>query len=164
MIILYAIISCDRPLFTLYFSVWEILQGIYFPFHSLSLYPFHLSLLSLPHSLYFSFYLSFSLSPSLSLLSIILFGVSNGRFRPCYHIIVCMYCTLVQCTYTCWMSCCYYALVSAKLTTNILYCTVYNVHTPDWSPLIYLPFFKVAYCIRSNIAIAILNFSLLLPL
>ena len=61
------------------------------PFTSLSLsplYPFHLylslSLLSLPPSLYLSFYLSFSLSPSLSLLSIILFGVSYGRFRPCY--------------------------------------------------------------------------------
>ena len=59
------------------------------PFTSLSLsplYPFHLSLslLSLPPSLYLSFYLSFSLSPSLCLLSIILFGVSNGRFRPCF--------------------------------------------------------------------------------
>ena len=41
---------------------------------------FYLSLLSLPPSLYLSFYLSFSLS----LLSIILFGVSNGRFRRCY--------------------------------------------------------------------------------
>ena len=59
------------------------------PFTSLffsPLYPFHLSLslLSLPPSLYLSFYLSFSLSPSLCLLSIIFFGVSNGRFRPCY--------------------------------------------------------------------------------
>ena len=57
------------------------------PFTSLSLsplYPFHLSLLSLPPSLYLSFYLSFSLSPSLCLLSIILFGVSNVRFRPCF--------------------------------------------------------------------------------
>ena len=43
-----------------------------------------LSLLSLPPSLYLSFYLSFSLSTSLCLLSIILFGVSNGRFCPCY--------------------------------------------------------------------------------
>ena len=43
------------------------------------------SLLSLPPSLYFSFYLSFSLFPSLSLLFIILFGVSNGRFRPCLY-------------------------------------------------------------------------------
>ena len=68
------------------------------------LYPFHLSIpftslslslfpLSLPPSLYLSCYLSFSLSPSLCLLSIILFDVSNGRFRPClimidlyYHI------------------------------------------------------------------------------
>ena len=48
-------------------------------FHSLSLYPLHLSLLSLPPSLYLSFYLS------LSLFSIILFGVSNGRFRPCFY-------------------------------------------------------------------------------
>ena len=48
-----------------------------------------LSLLSLPPSQYLSFYLSlsFSLRPSLSLslLSIILFGVSNGRFRPCSY-------------------------------------------------------------------------------
>ena len=43
-------------------------------YHSLSIYPLHLSL-----SL---------ISPSLSislLLSIILFGVSNGRFRPCFQ-------------------------------------------------------------------------------
>ena len=78
MVVLYAIISCDQPFFTLYFSVWEILRGFYSPFHSLSLYPFHLSLFL---SLSLSFYLS--LSPSLSLVSITLFGVSNGRFRPC---------------------------------------------------------------------------------
>ena len=68
------------------------------PFIPLSLSPLSLSLclslslLSLPPSLYLSFYLSFSLSlllslfslsPSISHLSIILFGVSNGRFRPC---------------------------------------------------------------------------------
>ena len=50
--------------------------------------PFILSLsLSLisPFPLYLSFYLSFSLSPSLSLLSIILFCVSNRRFRPCFR-------------------------------------------------------------------------------
>ena len=86
MIIQFAIISCDQTLFTVYFSVWEILRGFYSPFHSL--YPFHLSfslsLLSLPPSLYIPFYLSFSLSPSLSLLSIILFDISNGRFRPCF--------------------------------------------------------------------------------
>ena len=40
-----------------------------------------LSLLSLPPSLYLFFFLSFSLSHSLCLLSIILFGVSNGRFQ-----------------------------------------------------------------------------------
>ena len=63
------------------------------PFTSLllsPLYPFHLSIaftslslspLSLFHpSLYLSFYLFFSLSPSLSLLSIIIFGISNGFF------------------------------------------------------------------------------------
>ena len=52
---------------------------------SLSLSPsLSLSLLSLPPSLYLSFYLAFSHFPSLSLLSIILFDVSNGRFRPCF--------------------------------------------------------------------------------
>ena len=78
------------PLYPIHLSI---------PFTSLSLsplYPFHLSinftslslsLLSLPPSLYLSFYLTLSLSASLSLLSIILFGVSNGRFRPCYIVI-----------------------------------------------------------------------------
>ena len=59
------------------------------PFSSLSLsplYPFHLTL-SL--SLFLSYlslplYISPSTFLSLSLLSIILFGVSNGRFRPCF--------------------------------------------------------------------------------
>ena len=82
MIILYAIISCDQPLFTLYFSVWEILRGFYSPFHSLFLsIPFtslSLSSLSLP------LYISPSTFLSLSLFSNILFGVSNGRFRPCF--------------------------------------------------------------------------------
>ena len=64
--------------------------GLLYPFLSLflSLSPsltLYLSLLSQPPSLYLSFYLSFSISPSLCLLSIILFGVSNGRFRPCYY-------------------------------------------------------------------------------
>ena len=53
-----------------------------------------LSLLSLSPSLYHSFYLSFTLFPSLSLLFIILFGVSNGRFRPCF-----MMCALHQNTH-----------------------------------------------------------------
>ena len=53
--------------------------SLYIPFTSL-----FLSLLSLPPSLYLSFLLSLSLSPSLSLLSIILFGASNGRFHPCF--------------------------------------------------------------------------------
>ena len=88
MIILYAIISCDQPLFTLYFLVWEILRGFYSPFHSLSLYPFHLSLainlclrfiswfgrfyedFTLPFTLSIPFTLSLSLSPFLSLLSL----------------------------------------------------------------------------------------------
>ena len=59
------------------------------PFTSLSLsprYPFHLSLslnyLSLPLYISPSTFLSLSL-----LLSIILFGVSNGRFRPCFIIL-----------------------------------------------------------------------------
>ena len=79
MIILYAIISCDQPLFTLYFSVWEILRGFYSPFHSLSLsIPFtplslslSLSLISpsLSISLLLHFFLSlFSLSFSLAYL------------------------------------------------------------------------------------------------
>ena len=83
MIILYAIISCDQPLFTLYFSFLLDFTRILLSL-SLSLYPFYLSIsftslsyLSLPPSLYLSFYLSFSLS-------IILFGVSYGRFRPCF--------------------------------------------------------------------------------
>ena len=54
------------------------------PFTSLSLSHFSLSL-----SLYLSYFSTpLYISPStflfLSLLSIILFGVSNGRFRPCY--------------------------------------------------------------------------------
>jgi len=66
------------------------------PFHSLSLYPFHLPLslsLSLsPPSLSLLSFLPLYISPStfLSLhllLSIILFGVSNGRFSPCFFII-----------------------------------------------------------------------------
>ena len=44
--------------------------------------------LSLPPSLYLSFYLSFSLFPSFSVLFIILFGASNGRFRPCFTVIL----------------------------------------------------------------------------
>ena len=113
---------CNQPFFAFYFSIQEISRGFYsarlslslslsplYPFHlsipftSLSLsplYPFHLSihftsLLSLPPSLYLSFYLSFSLSPSLSLLSIIIFGVSNGRFRPCY-ILINIRCMLIK--------------------------------------------------------------------
>ena len=66
---------------------------LFIPFTSLSLsplFPFHLSIpftslsyLSLP--LYISPFTFLSLSPSLSLLSIILFGVSNVRFRPCSY-------------------------------------------------------------------------------
>ena len=86
MIILYAIISCDQPLFTLNFSVWEISRGFFSHFHSLSL-----SLSPLSHSLSLSYlslplYISTSTFLSLSLLSIILFGLSNGRFRPCFII------------------------------------------------------------------------------
>ena len=55
------------------------------PFYSLSIYPFHLSLLSLPPSLISPSLSIYLLLPfSLSLLSIILSGVSNGRFRPCF--------------------------------------------------------------------------------
>ena len=63
------------------------------PFTSLSfspLYPFHLSIPFTPLSfspslsyLSLPLYISPSTFLSLSLLSIILFGVSNGRFRPC---------------------------------------------------------------------------------
>ena len=67
----YAIISCDQPLFTLWF---------------LGLGDFTRILLSLSPLSYLSFYLSFP--PSLSLLSIILFGVSNGCFRPCFYIML----------------------------------------------------------------------------
>ena len=75
--------ECTLP-FTLSLSL-----SLSIPFTSLSLSPLYLSLtlFSLPPSLYLSFYLSFSLSPSFSLLSIILFDVSNGRFRPCCLII-----------------------------------------------------------------------------
>ena len=54
-----------------------------FLYISLSPFSLSLSLLSFPPSLYLSFYLS--LSSSLSLLSFILFGVSNGCFRPCLY-------------------------------------------------------------------------------
>ena len=75
MIILYTIISCNQPLFRLYFAVWEILRRIEYasPFHSLSM-PLPFTSLSLSISLSFSlslFYLpqypislSFSLSDS----------------------------------------------------------------------------------------------------
>ena len=59
---------CNQPLFTLYFSVLEILQGFYSPFHSFSLYPFHLSL-SLPLYISPSTFLSLSLLLSLFSLS-----------------------------------------------------------------------------------------------
>ena len=69
MIILYAIISCDQPLFTLYFSVWEILRGFYSIFHSLCIPITSLSLSPLPLSLSLSLSLSLiSLSFSISLL------------------------------------------------------------------------------------------------
>ena len=85
------------PLYPFHLSPFH----LYIPFTSLSLsplysftslsfsplYPFHLSIpftslsyyLSLPLYIFPSTFLSLSL-----LLSIILFGVSNGRFRPCY--------------------------------------------------------------------------------
>ena len=67
-------------MFTLYFSFWEILRGFYSPFPSL--YPFHLYLsLSLSY-LSLPLYISPSTFLSLSLISIFLFGVSNGRFCP----------------------------------------------------------------------------------
>ena len=74
-------------------------SSLYSSFHSLSLYiPFTLSLsfLSLPLSISLLLPFSLSLSPSRSLLSIILFGVSNGRFRPCdfynYMCYMCLKC------------------------------------------------------------------------
>ena len=81
MIILYAIISSDQPLFKLYFSVREIYKDFTLRFTlSLSIPFTSLSYLSLPLlSLLLPFFLSLSL-----LLSVILFGVSNGRFRPCF--------------------------------------------------------------------------------
>ena len=101
---------CNQPFFTLYFSGLEFSRRFYSHLLFLSIFFLSLSLslclslslslyislsplslsLSLisPPSLYLSFYLSLYLSPSLSLLSIILFGVSNGRFRPCYATIL----------------------------------------------------------------------------
>ena len=82
MIIIFAIISFDQPLFTLYFSVWEISRGFYSSFHSLSLslsplYPFHLSI---PFtSLSLSLSLSLSISLSLSYLSLPLY-ISPSTF------------------------------------------------------------------------------------
>ena len=58
--------------------------SLYRPYISLSL-----SLLYLPPCLYLTLYLS--LYPTLSLLFIILFGVSNGRFRPCYLCNICSF-------------------------------------------------------------------------
>ena len=56
--------------------------SLYIPYISLSLsLSLSLSYLSLP--LYISPSSFLSLSPSLYLLSMILFGVSTGRFRPC---------------------------------------------------------------------------------
>ena len=69
-----------RPLFTLYFAVWKILRGIKGLIFSFSLSSYF-------HSLSLSMPLPFTLSlislNSLSLLSIVLSGVSNGRFCPC---------------------------------------------------------------------------------
>ena len=67
---LYAIISCDQPLFKLYFSVWEILQGFYSPFLSLSL-----SIPFTPLSLSLSLFLSL-ISPSLSISLLLPFFLS----------------------------------------------------------------------------------------
>ena len=56
---------CNQPLFALYFSVGEILWGLYSPFHNLSLYSFHLSIPFTSFSLYLS---CLSLSLYISLL------------------------------------------------------------------------------------------------
>ena len=75
MIILYAMISCNQPLFTIYFSVWEILRVFYSPFHSLSIpftLPFTLSL-SILFTLSLSLSLKFSLFLRLSYLSLPLY-------------------------------------------------------------------------------------------
>ena len=75
-------------------KIFFVLAFLYlYNLNKLELCKFHLSLslslsLSLPLPLsYLSFplYISPSTFLSLSLLSIILFGVSNGRFRPCFY-------------------------------------------------------------------------------
>ena len=93
---------CNQPFFTLYFSAWEISQRFYTRVHTLygsalclslslslfiSLTSLSLSYLSLP--LYISPSTFLSLSLLLCLLSIILFGVSNGLFRPWWYLITC---------------------------------------------------------------------------
>ena len=71
MIILYAIISCNQPLFTLYFAVWEILLRIEYAFHSISM-PLPFTSLSLLFALSPPISLSFSLSDSLPFLILII--------------------------------------------------------------------------------------------
>ena len=138
--------------------------------------------------LYLSFYLSFSLSPSLSLLSIILFCVSNGRFRPCYLNTLNWSCTFIISIFS------YFIFVLLDLLLYLYFAgcspvsSIIWIRYYDWINdkmlLVGYNFIyqsgsknlinqsqrlkemgvKVAYWINFNIAIAILNFSLLLPL
>ena len=84
-------ILCNQPLFALYFSVWEILRGFYCPFHSYSLYPFHLSIPFTSLSLYICIYIYISylslplyISPSTFLSISLLLSLFSLSFSLAY--------------------------------------------------------------------------------